>query len=93
MVPPSTGPRRESRQEADRHQRPPDPAEAADKPLEPKTREGEVPAGADPHHALNNPVGEPDPSADSDPFDPEAEEADPPPPGRYPGPGPEPDDR
>ena len=86
----STGPRHESRQVP--HQRPPDPAEASNKPLEPKTRHSEPEEGRDPHHALNNPVGDPDPTADSDPFEPHPEEADPPPPGRFKGPGPEPDD-
>jgi hypothetical protein len=46
----------------------------------------------DPHAALNTPVGEPDPAATTDPYedDPEAQ-GDPPPPGRYRGPGPEPE--
>jgi hypothetical protein len=51
------------------HERPPDPAEAADKPLERKESDDILPERSeDPHHALNNPVGEPDPTADSDPY-------------------------
>ncbi|MBA3420874.1 MAG: hypothetical protein H0U12_03110 [Thermoleophilaceae bacterium] len=79
------------------HERPADPAEEADRPLEPKAPpEGEPleSTGArsvDPHHRLNNPVGEPDPDADSDPYQPHPEAEDPPPPGQFPGPGPEPD--
>lgn len=72
---PNPGPRHES----ERHyERAADPAEAADRPLEPKSEprefaERDVPAdesrlGEDPHHALNTPVGEPDPAADSDPY-------------------------
>ncbi|MGI8713909.1 MAG: hypothetical protein ACR2NR_12185 [Solirubrobacteraceae bacterium] len=71
---PQTGPRHEP----DRiYERASDPAEAADRPLEPKssteplhaTDEPE-PGGEDqdPHHALNTPVGELDPTADSDPY-------------------------
>lgn len=87
------------------HERPADPAEEADRPLEPKARPrpvtgegGEPGAGTEglrsepPHHRLNHPVGEPDPTTDSDPYDPDPEAADPPPPGLYPGPGPEADD-
>jgi hypothetical protein len=77
------------------HERPADPAQESDRPLEPKARPGdpdvEHPPDEDPHHRLNNPVGDPDRTADSDPFEPDPEAADPPPPGRYPGPGPEPD--
>ena len=56
------------------YQRDPDPAEAADRPLESRASNeplhvtDDVPADhdpADPHHALNTPVGEPDPTADS----------------------------
>lgn len=73
---PNTGPRHEH----ERHyERAPDPAEAADRPLEPKSSPHELsetdePAAGsdlhaeDPHHALNTPVGEPDPAADSDPY-------------------------
>lgn len=43
------------------HQRPPDPQEAADRPLEPKD-------GA--RRDLANPVGEPDPTSDTDPYAP-----------------------
>jgi len=77
------------------HERPPDPAEAADRPLEPKERP--VPLDPErhrtqpPHHRLNKPVGEPNPAADSDPYEPNPEAEDPPPAGQFPGPGPEPE--
>jgi hypothetical protein len=71
---PRTGPRHEH----ERHyERAADPAEAADRPLEPKSgheplHETDAPdpdrPEQDPHHALNSPVGEPDPNADSDPY-------------------------
>jgi hypothetical protein len=72
---PNPGPRHET----ERHyERAADAAEAADRPLEPKSEPHELAArdipedqparGEDPHHALNTPVGEPDPSADSDPY-------------------------
>ena len=72
---PNTGPRHEP----DRiYERASDPAEAADRALEPKSSPAELSArdephsepGADPHHRLNNPVGTPDPDADSDPYQP-----------------------
>jgi len=73
------------------HQRPADPQDEADRPLEAKDRPPEP--GRDPHDALNRPVGEPDPAATSDPFDPEPEsQGDTPPPGKFPGPGPEPEE-
>ncbi|MFZ0042638.1 MAG: hypothetical protein WAK93_15105 [Solirubrobacteraceae bacterium] len=61
------------------YERAPDPAEASDRPLEPKSSSEELsssddPAGLgeniddDPHHALNTPVGDVDPEADSDPY-------------------------
>lgn len=68
-----------ARHEPDRvYERAADPAEAADRPLEPKSSplppasrdqpgpeaRGEV----DPHHSLNTPIGEVDPDADSDPY-------------------------
>jgi hypothetical protein len=72
---PNPGPRHEP----ERHyERAADPAEAADRPLEPKSTPHELAAedipedqpgaGQDPHHTLNTPVGEPDPTADSDPY-------------------------
>ncbi len=72
---PRTGPRHEH----ERHyERAADPAEAADRPLEPKSSSGELSesdepgdqpgAGQDPHHALNTHVGEVDPDSDSDPY-------------------------
>jgi hypothetical protein len=71
---PNTGPRHEPERI---YERDPDPAEAADRPLEPKSsserlhRSDEPVASEqteDPHHALNTPVGEPEPDADSDPY-------------------------
>jgi hypothetical protein len=72
---------RQHRETLDHNERPPDPAEAADRPLERKERDQADPgpvhepgAGVppkhdhDPHHALNRPVGEPDETADSDPY-------------------------
>jgi hypothetical protein len=72
---PNTGPRHEPERI---HERAADPAEAANRPLEPKSSQADMPARDepqppdehDPHHALNNPVGEPDPDADSDPYRP-----------------------
>jgi hypothetical protein len=79
MNDPRTGPRHEPERI---YERAADPAEAADRPLEPKSGheelatsddpEGQPPPAEDPHHALNNPVGEPDPEADSDPYRPPA---------------------
>jgi hypothetical protein len=72
---PNTGPRHEP----DRvYERASDPAEAADRPLEPKSSSEELSErdephphpDQDPHHRLNNPVGTPDPDADSDPYRP-----------------------
>jgi hypothetical protein len=72
---PRTGPRHEPERI---YERASDPAETANRPLEPKSRSGELsrtdepheapPGSTDPHHALNNPVGEIDPEADSDPY-------------------------
>jgi hypothetical protein len=65
-------PRTNPRHEPERvYERAPDPAEAVNRPLEPKT--SPEPPGAqeearDPHHRLNTRVGEPDPAADSDPY-------------------------
>jgi hypothetical protein len=72
---PNPGPRHEP----ERHyERAADPAEAADRPLEPKSQPHEFAdrdappdesrLDQDPHHELNTPVGEPDPDADSDPY-------------------------
>ena len=69
-----TGPRHEHQRV---YERAADAAEAADRPLEPKWRPhrlarsdqpGELSQPDDPHHALNTPVGEADPTADSDPY-------------------------
>src|ERR1700744_3624789 len=68
-----------SRHEPDRvYERASDPAEAADRPLEPKSSREELAdrdeprpgTEHDPHHALNNPGGAPDPDADSAPYEP-----------------------
>ncbi|HEY3725849.1 MAG TPA: hypothetical protein VGL51_01670 [Solirubrobacteraceae bacterium] len=79
---PRTGPRHEH----ERHyERAADPAEAADRPLEPKSTSeplseadvpDEEPRADDPHHALNNPVRTPDPTADSDPYRTETDDDD-----------------
>ena len=61
---------------ADRvHERAADPADTADRPLEPRSSQEELhetdtphPEDPDPHHRLNTPVGEVDPAADSDPY-------------------------
>lgn len=60
------------------YERASDPAEAANLPLEPKASDEPLTArddpaprpteGPDPHHRLNTAVGEPDPTADSDPY-------------------------
>jgi hypothetical protein len=73
---PRTGPRHEP----DRiHERASDPAEAVNRPLEPKApgrplyeRDEPHPEDLeqDPHQQLSTPVGEPDPQADSDPYQP-----------------------
>ena len=55
------------------HQRPYDPQEEANRPLEAKDKPPNTDPDRDPHAALNNPVGEPDPAATSDPFDPDPE--------------------
>ena len=55
------------------HQRPYDEQEDADRPLEAKDRRPVDDRDRDPHAALNHPVGEPDPAATSDPFDPDPE--------------------
>jgi len=66
------------------HERPADPADTANRPLEPRSS-GEPlhetdtpPAGGpeDPHHRLNTPVGEIDPTTDSDPYRTETPEDD-----------------
>ena len=71
---PRTGPRHEPERI---YERDPDPAEASDRPLEPKSSSEPLHAtdepddserAQDPHHALNTHVGEPDPDADSDPY-------------------------
>ena len=70
-------PRPESPEGPDRvYERAADPAEAADRPLEPRssqeplneTDEPRPDAGQDPHHRLNTRVGDVDPTSDSDPY-------------------------
>ena len=54
------------------HQRPADPVEESDRPFEDKAPDapGDAPEPErDPHHRLNHPVREPDPAADSDPYE------------------------
>jgi hypothetical protein len=78
---PNPGPRHEPERI---HERAADPAEAADRSLEPKSSQEELSARDepqprpehDPHHALNNPVGAPNPDADSDPYEPPSAEDD-----------------
>jgi hypothetical protein len=66
-------PRPSTRTEQSRvHQRPPDPAETARAPLEPKASGDPEPSSEsppDPHHGLTNPARDPDPTADSDPYE------------------------
>jgi len=71
-------PRRSTRRGRERvHQRPPDPVEDSDRPLEEKAPghdefpQRDEPGGPDepPHHRLTHRVGEPDPTSDSDPYD------------------------
>jgi hypothetical protein len=57
------------------HERAADPADTADRPLEPRSgdeqlHETDTPHAQDddPHHRLNTPVGEVDPISDSDPY-------------------------
>jgi hypothetical protein len=74
------------------HQRAWDPQETEDRPLEAKDEPRTAEPGRDPHAALNHPVGEPDPAATADPYDPYPEsQGDTPAPGEFPGPGPEPE--
>ena len=72
-------PRPSTRTDHEHHyERAADPAEAADRPLEPKSSPHELAdrdepghqpgEGDDPHHALNTHVGDLDPEADSDPY-------------------------
>lgn len=68
------------------YERASDPAEAANRPLEPKSSDEPLaprdePACEptdqhDPHHRLNNPVTNPDPAADSDPYRQDDDESD-----------------
>lgn len=76
MSEPRPNARVERPRETHNHERWPDEAESAGVPLEDKgsddvgAREGESGAPSeDPHHQLNRPVGEPDPTADSDPYE------------------------
>jgi hypothetical protein len=65
------------------YERASDPAEGADRPLEPKSSHEPLarddqphPRDADPHDRLNTPIGDVDPDADSDPYRPETDEDD-----------------
>jgi hypothetical protein len=72
---PRTGPRHEPERI---YERAADPAEAVNRPLEPKAPHDPLLAAdepddenserPEPHHRLSTPVGEPDPTADSDPY-------------------------
>ena len=70
---PQTGPRHEPERI---HERAADPAEAANRPLEPRSPgdellerdEGEPQREQEAHHRLNTPIGNTDPAADSDPY-------------------------
>ena len=80
MSPEQTGPRHDPEHV---HERAADPAEAADRPLEPRSSQEPLhetdtphPQDGDPHHRLNTPVGDTDPSADSDPYRTETPEDD-----------------
>lgn len=65
-------PRSRPRHEPERvYERAADPAEAADRPLEPKSSPPEHG-----RHPLNTPVGEPDPTSDSDPYQEDGEDQD-----------------
>jgi hypothetical protein len=64
--------RRRLRRIARHHERPADPVEESDRPWEDKAPDAPDPGPdpeRDPHHRLNRPVGEPDPEADSDPYE------------------------
>jgi hypothetical protein len=65
------------------HERAADPADAADRPLEPRSTREPLhetdtphPSHEDPHHRLNTSVGEVDPTTDSDPYRPQTGEDD-----------------
>jgi hypothetical protein len=65
------------------HERAADPADTANRPLEPRSSHEPLhetdsphPSDEDPHHRLNTHVGEVDPTTDSDPYRPETEEDD-----------------
>lgn len=65
------------------HERAADPADTADRPLEPRSSGEKLHAtdtpheqDPDPHHRLNTPVGDVDPTTDSDPYRPERAEDD-----------------
>lgn len=63
---PDPGTRYEQRQAP--HQRDPDEQEGADRPLVPKDKPPIEDRDRDPHAGLNTPVGEPDPTSDTDPY-------------------------
>lgn len=67
------------------YERAADPADTADRPLEPRSSHEPLHAqdvphpddeASDPHHRLNTPVGDVDPTADSDPYRAETPEDD-----------------
>jgi hypothetical protein len=63
---PDPGTRNEQRQAP--HQRDPDEQEGANRPLEPKDKPPVEDRDRDPHAGLNTPVGDPDPTSDTDPY-------------------------
>ena len=66
-------PGRRTEQRQAPNQREPDPQDTADRPLAAKDRPPNTDPDRDPHATLNNPVGEPDEAATSDPYDPDPE--------------------
>ena len=73
------------------HQRGWDEQEEANRPLEAKDKPPINDPDREPHAALNNPVGDPDPAATADPYDTDpTAQGEKPPAGEFPGPGPEP---
>jgi hypothetical protein len=65
------------------YERPADPADTADRPLEPRSSQEPLhaadrphPTAEDPHHRLNTHVGEVDETTDSDPYREETSEDD-----------------
>jgi len=73
----------ESKRRERAYERPSDPADTADRPLEPRSSPETLnaadrphPSGDDPHHRLNTHVGDIDATTDSDPYRTETPEDD-----------------